>query len=92
MASSPLYKINQRVQERNKAYLGVTNRDIRSNCKKSIEGKIKYKNKRIFTIVGEPTLKEDRLKRKSWIYPLIEEGHTRVHYKTQGMLKPVEDK
>ena len=92
MTAPPLYKINQRVQERKKAYLGVTDRDIRSNCKKRIEGKLRFRNERILTVVGEPTLKADRLKRKSWLYPLVEEGYTKVQYKTQGMLKPVEEK
>lgn len=89
--SQPFYKVNQRVTERKKAYLGVTDRDIRSNSKKRIEGKLQYRNERKFTIVGEPTLKEDKLKRKSWIYPIVEDGYTRVHYKTQGMLKPLEE-
>jgi len=89
--SQPLYKVNQRVQERKKAYLGITNRDIRSNSKKRIEGKLKYKNERKFTIVGEPTLKVDKIKRRSWIYPIVEDGYTKIQYKTQGMLKPVEE-
>ena len=52
MTAPPLYKINQRVQERKKAYLGVTDRDIRSNCKKRIEGILRFRNERIFTVVG----------------------------------------
>tara|TARA_R100000700_G_C3164797_1_gene140064 strand:+ start:1272 stop:1556 length:285 start_codon:yes stop_codon:yes gene_type:complete len=89
--SQPLYKVNQRVQERKKAYLGITSRDVRSHSKRKIEGKLKYRNERRFTIVGEPTLKTDKLKRRSWIYPIVEDGYTKVHYKTQGMLKPVEE-
>ena len=89
--SQPFYKVNQRVTERKKAYLGVTDRDIRSNSKKRIEGKLQYRNERKFTIVGEPKLKADSLKRKSWLYPIVEDGKERIEWKVQGMLKPVEE-
>lgn len=89
--SLPLYKVNQRVTERKKACLGITDRDIRSHSKKRIEGKLQYRNERKFTIVGEPALKEDKIKRRSWIYPIVEDGYTKIQYKTQGMLKPVEE-
>ncbi len=65
--SEPLYKVNQRVTERKKACLGVTDRHIRSHSKKRIEGKLQYRNERKFTIVGEPTLKDEKIKRSSWI-------------------------
>ena len=89
--SQPFYKVNQRVTERKKAYLGITDRDIRSNSKKRIEGKLQYRNERKFTIVGEPKLKADSLKRKSWLYPIVEDGKERIEWKVQGMLKPVEE-
>ena len=89
--SQPFYKVNQRVTERKKACLGITDRDIRSHSKKRIEGKLQYRNERKFTIVGEPTLKEDKIKRRSWIYPIVEDGYTKIQYKTQGMLKPVKE-
>ena len=41
--SEPLYKVNQRVTERKKACLGITDRDIRSHSKKRIEGKLSLK-------------------------------------------------
>ena len=64
MTAQPLYKVNQRVQERKKANLGVSRRIT----KKNLDAIYKYKSERKFTIVGEPKLKEDKLKRKSWLY------------------------
>tara|TARA_R100001594_G_scaffold138758_1_gene182585 strand:- start:1218 stop:1493 length:276 start_codon:yes stop_codon:yes gene_type:complete len=91
MTAQPLYKINQRVQERKKANLGISDRDVRSISKRRLEGFLKYKNERKFTIVGKPKLKADSLKRKSWLYPIIEDGKKRIEWKIQGMLKPVEE-
>ena len=91
MSSQPLYKVNQRVQERKKACLGITSRDIRSNNKRKIEGKLQYRNERKFTIIGEPKLEEDSIGRKSWSYPIIEDGKTKSDWKLQGMLKPIEE-
>jgi hypothetical protein len=86
MTSQPRYKVNQRVKERKKANLGVS----RIITKKNLDAIYKYKNGRHFTIVGEPKLKEDKLKRKSWLYPLIEDGKERIEWKMQGMLQPIE--
>ena len=87
--SKPLYTIGQRVQERKKAQGGITDRDLRSFTKRKLQGPLTYKNERKYIIVGEPVLKEDRLKRRSWNYPVIEEGQTQIQYKTQGIIQPV---
>lgn len=87
MTAQPLYKVNQRVQERKKANLGVSRRIT----KKNLDAIYKYKSERKFTIVGEPKLKEDKLKRKSWLYPIIQDGKKRIEWKVQGMLQPIEE-
>ena len=87
MTAQPLYKVNQRVQERKKANLGVSRRIT----KKNLDAIYKYKSERKFTIVGEPKLKEDKLKRKSWLYPIIQDGKERIEWKVQGMLQPLEE-
>tara|TARA_R100001082_G_scaffold93672_1_gene60515 strand:- start:321 stop:584 length:264 start_codon:yes stop_codon:yes gene_type:complete len=87
MTAEPLYKTNQRVQERKKSNLGVS----RTFTDKKLDAFYKYKNERKFTIVGEPKLKADSLKRKSWLYPIVEDGKKRIEWKIQGMLKPVEE-
>ena len=87
MTAQPLYKVNQRVKERKKATLGVSRR----LTKKNVDAIYKYKSERKFTIVGEPKLKEDKLKRKSWLYPIIQDGKERIEWKVQGMLQPLEE-
>ena len=90
----PKYKIGQRVQERKKAQGGISNRDIRAVKKRYVEGFLKFKNERKYTIVGGPKLgkpDDSKFKRQQWEYEVLEDGKDNSEKKLQGMLQPLEE-
>jgi len=87
-SNPPLYKKGDRVQERQKK----GDREIRTTRRQYVEGPTKYKGGRKYTIVKGPYLSdENKAKRRSWMYDIIQDGTTKVEPKGQNMIMALEE-
>jgi len=92
--STPDYKVNDRVQERNKGPLGISNRDIRSENTRMLDSrkkKQKFSNNRKGTIL-DIKKKLNRAKRTEWHYLVHYDGEPKADWRVQAIIKLLEEK
>ena len=92
--STPNYQINDRVQERNKGPLGISNRDIRSENTRMLDArkkKQKFSNTRRGTIL-DIKKKTNKAKRTEWHYLVHYDGEPKADWRVQAIIKLLEEK
>lgn len=92
-ASTPDYKIGDRVQERNKGPLGINNRDIRSDNRKMLDARKqqqKFDNNRKGTVL-DIKREFNKAKRTMWQYLVHYDGEPKADWRVQSIIKPLEE-